>query len=241
MNRLACLFLLMSASALAQTTAPFSIENLLRARPEQFGTLLANPAKYEIQILYTQIDRDDRNQPTFTTHGYRVDANQYFYPASTVKLPTAVLALEKLNKLNVKGLDTYATMHTGAAYERQTPVTRDTTSASGQPSVAHYVKKILLVSDNDAHNRLYEFLGQQYLNETMHAKGYPNVRIVHRLQLPMTREQNRRTNPVTFRDPRGKVLYQQPLVTSAREFAAPEPIRRGRGFHARRPARQRAV
>jgi hypothetical protein len=224
------LFLLMTTVALAQNRPPFSIEDLMKSRPEQFGTLLAEPEKYEIQILYTQIDRDERNRPTFTTHGYRVDKNRYFYPASTVKLPTAVLALERLNQLKIKGLTKYSTMHTGAQYERQTPVLRDSTASTGQPSVAHYVKKILLVSDNDAHNRLYEFLGQEYLNETLHAKGYENVRIVHRLQLPMTREQNRRTNPVTFLDAKGRVLYQQPLVTSQREFVAPEPIKRGKGF-----------
>lgn len=223
-------FLLMTTAALAQNRPPFSLEALLRSRPEQFGPLLAKPEQYEIQILYTQIDRDARNRPTFTTHGYRVDKDRYFYPASTVKLPTAVLALEKFNKLKIKGLTKYTTMHTGAAFERQTPVLRDSTAANGEPSVAHYVRKILLVSDNDAHNRLYEFLGQQYLNETLHAKGYPNVRIVHRLQLPMTREQNRRTNPVTFLDKTGRVLYQQPLLTSQREFAAPEPIKKGKGF-----------
>jgi len=35
------------------------------------------------------------------------------------------------------------------------------------PSIAQYIKKIFLVSDNDAFNRLYEFLGQHYLNERL--------------------------------------------------------------------------
>jgi hypothetical protein len=217
---------------LALTQAPDStfLETLMRTRPAQFGEILAHPETYEVQVLYTQIDRDRRNRPRFTTFSYGFDKKRYFYPASTVKLPTAVLALEKINRLKINGLTKDSPMLTGAAYERQTPVMRDSTAENGRPSVGHYVKKILLVSDNDAHNRLYEFLGQQYLNETLHAKGYPETRIVHRLQVGMNREQNRRTNPVQFLGPDGKVVYEQPLVTAEKEFVPPAPIKKGRGF-----------
>lgn len=218
------------ALALAQAPDSTFLETLMRTRPAQFGDILAHPETYEVQVLYTQIDRDRRNRPTFRTFSYGFDKTRYFYPASTVKLPTAVLALEKLNKLNVKGLTRDSPMLTGAAYERQTPVARDSTAANGLPSVGHYVKKILLVSDNDAHNRLYEFLGQQYLNETLRAKGFPETRIVHRLQVGMTREQNRRTNPVQFLGPDGKVVYEQPMVVSENEYAPDAPIKKGKGF-----------
>ena len=224
------LALLLTHPIFAQNNPGSSLETLMRSRPAQFGAILAHPEIYEVQIIYTQIDRDRRNRPTFRTYRYGVDAGRYFYPASTVKLPTALLALEKINKLKIKGLNKFSTMKTGAAYERQTPVEQDSTAANGLPSVAQYVRKILLVSDNDAHNRLYEFLGQQYLNETMHQKGYPNVRIVHRLQVGMSREQNRRTNPVKFLGENGAVLYEQPLVTSEKEFVPTAPIKKGKGF-----------
>ncbi len=206
------------------------LETLMCTRPAQFGQILNHPEVYEVQVLYTQIDRDRRNRPHFTTFSYGFDKTRYFYPASTVKLPTAVLALEKLNKLNSKGLTKEAPMLIGAASERQTAVEKDSTAENGLPSVAHYVKKILLVSDNDAQNRLYEFLGQQYLNETLHAKGFPETRIVHRLQVGMNREQNRRTNPIRFLGPDGKVVYEQPLVTAEKEFVPKGPIKKGKGF-----------
>jgi hypothetical protein len=221
--------LLIALTLLQQPDSTF-LETLMRTRPAQFGEILAHPEIHEVQVLYTQIDRDRRNRPSFRTFSYGFDKKRYFYPASTVKLPTAVLALEKLNKLNVKGLTRDSPMLTGAAYERQTPVTRDSTSENGLPSVGHYVKKILLVSDNDAHNRLYEFLGQQALNEMLHAKGFPETRIVHRLQVGMTREQNRRTNPVQFLGPNGEVVYEQPMAVSEKEFVPAAPIKKGRGF-----------
>src|SRR5690606_30538493 len=111
---------------------------------------------------------------------YHLDANQYFNPASTVKMPLAFLALEKLNELNVPGLDKYTPMFTDSAFSGQSRVYRDTSAENGLPSIAQYIKKVFLVSDNDAYNRLYEFIGQQTIHEKLWAKGYPRMRIVRR-------------------------------------------------------------
>ena len=118
------------------------IEQLLKANPTYFKQLTDNPSKYRLQILYTQIDRDVDNKPTFTTHAYRVDANEYFYPASTVKLAASVLALEKLNKLKIDKSTTFQTLKNRPT---QLEVLTDTSAANGLPSIAHYIKKILLV------------------------------------------------------------------------------------------------
>ena len=65
-------------------------------------------------------------------------------------------------------------------------------------SIAHYIRKILLVSDNDAFNRLYEFIGQQDLNQSLRQKGYLDKRIVHRLETALSKSQNQWTNPLRF-------------------------------------------
>lgn len=205
------------------------LPNLLATKPEQFKELLDNPEKYRLQILYTQIDRDKNNRPKFTSYGYRINNTEYFYPASTVKFPASALALEKINNLNIKGLTKEATMLTGAEYERHTPVTKDSTSENGMPSVAHYIKKILMVSDNDAFNRLYEFLGQDGFNDALHKKGYENTRIFHRLQVGMNKEQNRRTNPIKFVSG-NEVLYQQPMAISEKNYSSATPIGIGKGY-----------
>lgn len=209
----------------AQKTDKF-LDDLLHKSPELFGPVLRNPAKYDVQILYTQINRDAQNRPTFRTFRYRVDKDRYFYPASTVKLPAVLLALEKLNELKV---NRSAVMLTDSAERAQTSVQRDTTAQNGLPSVAHYAKKILLVSDNDAFNRLYEFIGQCDINERLYKKGYRDLRIVHRLSVPFTAEQNRYTNPVRFVDG-SRTLYQQPARTCQQAFRPVSAIRRGVGY-----------
>jgi beta-lactamase class A len=148
-----------------------SLEALMRSQPHRFATVMSDPAKHRLQIIYTQIDRDDENRPHFRSYTYRLRADEYFYPASTVKLPVALLALEKINRLNVAGLDRNTTMLTSAEGHGQTSVTADLTAPEGLPSVAHYIRKLLLVSDNDAFNRLYEFVGQAEINEFLRAKG----------------------------------------------------------------------
>ena len=179
--------------------------------------VINHPSRYELQILYTQIDRDSANRPSFTSHYYGIDSNTYFYPASTVKLPVALLALEKINELGVEGLDKYTRLRIDSAYSGQTRVEYDSTAENLKPSVAQYVRKIFVVSDNDAYNRLYEFLGQDYINDKLEAKSYDNFKIVHRLSVFNTVDENQHTNPVQFYDD-AKVLYQQELIQSARSY-----------------------
>jgi hypothetical protein len=223
------LFLFMSFATFSQNTDQVFLKNLLQQYPQYFDNILKNQDKYETQILYTQIDRDVRNKPSFKTFGYEVNRNRYFYPASTVKLPASLLALEKLNALKIKGLTRQTTMLTDATYDGHTPARTDSTAANGLPSIEHYIKKILMVSDNDAYNRLYEFLGQQYFNDALWQKGY-NQRIIHRLQTGNTYEQNRRTNPIQFVDG-SKVIYSQDMVVNDKDLRPTQKTTKGLGYY----------
>ena len=203
---------------------------LVKASP-QLKHVLNHRDSFQYQIIYTQINRNRRNKPSFKHYYLNVDKGRYFNPASTVKLPTVLAALEKINDLAVKGIDKYTPMFTDSGYTGQTRVAADTSSQNGLPSVAHYAKKVFLVSDNDAYNRLYEFVGQQRLNETLWQKGYTDTRITRRF-VPMTPEENRYTNPIRFvRE--GKVLYQQPLTQSKINFDFSKPILIGKAHYNR--------
>jgi hypothetical protein len=178
--------------------------------------ILNQPDTFKYQIIYTKIDRDRKNSPKFTNFYLNVDDNSYFYPASMVKLPTALAALEKINSLKDKGIDKYTAMLTDSICEGQTSVSTDTTATTGLPSIDHYIKKIFVVSDNDAYNRLYEFCGQQYLNETLWKKDYKNMRITRRF-VKMTAEENRHTNAIRFQKD-GRTIYTQEPATSNAVF-----------------------
>jgi hypothetical protein len=202
------------------------LDQLLHSNPEKFKKLTDYPEKYRLQILYTQIDRDSKNKPHLTTYSYRSDSVEYFYPASTVKLATSVLALEKLQALKIDKSSTFQTLKNRPS---QLEILHDTSSASGLPSVEHYIKKILLVSDNEAYNRLYEFLGQKPFNETMLSKGFKGVRLTHRLQTPLPRLENQYTNPITLLNASGKILYSQREAYNDQPYSSASPILIGKG------------
>lgn len=189
------------------------IQKIIKDNP--FLKEIINNKKHQVQIIYTQINRNQENQPKFKSYTLGVDPDLYFYPASTVKMPAAILALEKVNSLERYNMYPDATMITRAERSPQTPVREDTTAQYGQPSISHYIKKIFLVSDNDAYNRLYEFLGQQYLNERLYEKGYQRSRIVHRLSnSKFDAEANKYTNPLAFYNNVGNIIYAQSEVYS---------------------------
>jgi hypothetical protein len=212
-------------------TSHMYLANLLKQHSDLFQPILSNP-DHKVQIIYTQIDRRKKGRPQFTDHYFNINDSSYFYPASTVKLPVAILALQKLNELKIKGLDKNAMMITEAAYSGQTEVYNDPTAPDGRPTIEHYIKKILLVSDNDAFNRLYEFLGQEYINNALHKMGYDDVQIVHRLEISLTEDENRYTNPVKFFDTTGKLVYQKPLEQSKLVYAQ-RNTKMGKGFYRR--------
>lgn len=206
------------------------ISNLLEKYPHYFDGIIKKKEELGIQIIYTQIDRAKKGKIIFTDHSFDINPDKYFYPASTVKLPVAILALQRINELNIAGLNKYTTMITEAEGDVQTQVCNDPTSATGAPSIAHYIKKILLVSDNDAFNRLYEFLGQEYINNTLHNMGYTDAQIIHRLDISLSEEQNRHTNPVEFIDSNGNMIYKKPSEKSKLVYST-RNTKIGKGFY----------
>ncbi|GCC53580.1 hypothetical protein SanaruYs_38250 [Chryseotalea sanaruensis] len=201
----------------------------MKSKPDKFQQILDSSDFYEVQIIYTQVNRDLENKPSFKSFYFNLDSGQYFYPASTVKLPAVLLALEKLRALNVQHLDKYTPMLHDSVYSGQSSVQKDTTSANSMASVAHYAKKILVASDNDAFNRLYEFIGQENFNKELRKKGYTDTRILHRLERALSLDENAHTEAIRFFQKHG-VVYEQPMLMNETPYAPSTSILKGKGY-----------
>ncbi|MCX6205311.1 MAG: serine hydrolase [Bacteroidetes bacterium] len=185
------------------------LTNLLNQDPIYFKELMEKKDSFNIQIVYTRIDRNKKGEPSFKEFHYNLNDQHYFYPASTVKMPIAFLALEKLNDLQIKGLNKNTTMVTDSGYSGQSAVYTQPNSVDSRATIENYIKQIFLVSDNDAFNRLYEFVGQEAIQKKLAAKGYPDAIIRHRLNVSLSKEENKYTNPIKFYDSTNTVVYQQ--------------------------------
>jgi len=227
------LLLMFQLPAFAQRTSDAFLKNILGKNLDPvFQQVLKDPETYRLQIVYTEIDRNKHNKPIFKDYYYNYDPDFYFNPASTVKMPLAFLSLEKLNKMHVKGVNKYTSMQFDSSYENQVSLYTDTSSQNKLPSIAQFIRKAFLVSDNDAYNRMYQFVGQQEINRSLHDKGYTDVRITRQF-MGFTPEQNRHTNQIRFIREDGDLIYLQPEAYNPDSFYFPSPIRIGKAHYDR--------
>ena len=210
MNRLFILTfsVLVSCVCNAQQKGENALLEIMKQHPAQFDSVLAHKDRYRLQIVYTRIERDNKNQPHVTT--WCMDTGKYFYyPASMIKLLEIPLAMEKINLIKKKlGVTIY-----------------DSLVVSGDPcgdvaelnyhkrpnfsTPAQMIKEMLLVSNNHAFNPLYDFLGQAYFNKRAHELGFSSAVITNRFAACDT-FQNRVTSSVEFYDrATGKLKYVQ--------------------------------
>ena len=129
--------------------------------------VMNNLEQHEVQILFSEIERQG-DSVIFKDESFRVNAENYFYPASSVKFPIALLALENISE-NDTILSTSKFFVEGDSVET---------------TIREEVKKIFAVSDNDAYNRLFEFMGTDHINQRLEEMNIGPVRIAHRLSVP---------------------------------------------------------
>jgi len=175
-------FLIIALSfSMLSCTQPTPLEQALIDAEFEVKKVLDLADEHEVQIRYTQIRRGENNLPEFSSYSLFEDSEIYFYPASTAKLPVAALALQRIRELQAEGV----------AIDRNTPfhirdrddhpiALEDSTALSGTLSIAHLIKKIFLVSDNDAYNYLFDFLGTDYINSQLRDKGLKETSIHHK-------------------------------------------------------------
>lgn len=136
------------------------IDFAIKSPKPSISIVKKNLKDHQIQIKLTVIKDEET-----INHEYNVDNEDYFYPASTVKLPIALLAIEKVNESKFIALDT--------PFRVENEIEKST--------LHDEILKMFIISDNDSFNRIFEFLGQDYINGKLRALGFENTTIFHRL------------------------------------------------------------
>ncbi|MEX0314320.1 MAG: serine hydrolase [Allomuricauda sp.] len=189
------------------------LEKVLASDSPLIQKVMDSVDQYEVQIRYTQIDRKG-DSIQFTDFDFQVNDENYFYPASTVKFPAAVAALEKLNELD--SLSIYTRFY----------VEGD----SVETTFAKAISEIFAVSDNAANNRLIEFLGQDGLNDRMLNRKVGPIRIVHRLSTPDA--DNVTTKPLIIYLNDSTTVASNSIVNTYQTELGINKTQKGTGFYA---------
>lgn len=167
--------------------------------------------KHEVQILFTLVKRSTDNQVSFEDYAFNANEKNYFYPASTVKFPVAILALEKIQR--GKNIDSNTDFY-----------------VEGDSTVTTFIKeiqKIFAVSDNEANNRLFEFLGQDYINAELNKKGI-TARISHRLSTENSDDVV--TKPLVFYLNDSTTINTQKIISKPLKPLDLDKLKKGKGF-----------
>ena len=151
------------------------IELVLKSDP-YLKEIIKDKEDYEIQVMLTKINHDN-TKIDFQNYQYQHDENQYFYPASTIKLPIVVLTLKKINELRSKGSDITLkskiilnNVDNYSNFKLQDSIT----------SFQNLIADIFLVSDNSASNILIDFIGYNYFNDEMQNAGFDRTYLNHK-------------------------------------------------------------
>lgn len=164
---------------------------------------------------------------------YLVWNRRYFYPASTIKLYAAIAAYEQMNALSRMYPEAELSERTALRFHplfdgdavRETDPSRDrSTDVFGEPQITieHEAHKLFVVSDNDAFNTLYDFVGHRDLNTRLWSWGVQSSRIDHRLSVSRTADENRRAPRVDLGLPPGSPQVGERFSTLAE--AGPDPV-----------------
>ncbi|MFT3907828.1 MAG: serine hydrolase [Ferruginibacter sp.] len=192
---------------------------LFKNYPGKFDSVLLHRVGWNVQIIYTQIDRDKNGTPSFKEYAFNKKDARYFYPDAAIDLAIAMLALQKLHELPFPAIDMNSSMITEAGYAGQIAQYNDPNTPDGRPTIAQYIKEMLTGNDPNAFNRLYEFLGQEYINKQLLAKGYKSTQILHRDGVLLSEDENRHTNPIAFYNRNIKQpVYQQPMQNNLVQY-----------------------
>ncbi len=206
------LFILLSVGILwsCNTSTQSPLDAIMSSDLSLIKQVADNIEKHEVQIIYTSIDRQESGIK-LKRHTFNLDTTTYFYPASTVKMPVAFLALERIAELKKEGfdIDIHTPMFFDSIRAPQSVMRYDSCSPHSLPSVSSLAKQIFAISDNNAYNRLYEFLGQDYINEKLYEKKiFTNSHIITRVGVGgFNREENKYVNPIDFIQEKDTILH----------------------------------
>lgn len=157
------------------------LHEALNSRDPIIRQVVRQAESHEVQILLEYPDPDAEGagaETAWKRETWRLDPERYFYPASTVKMPTAIVALERLGRPD----SVLRPIAERIPLDLDTPFRVE--GDSFVTTARREIEWVFAVSDNAAHNRLHELAGRDGVNARMRELGLGPFALAHRLSAP---------------------------------------------------------
>jgi len=156
--------------------------------------VIKNPSKYYFQLIYTKVEKLANK---INYHTYSINqGNQYFYPASLIKFPLAFVALEKLTTLKDSGVrinDPISVNTCSCDF-----ATNNYVSKHRKPTMLQFLREMMIMSNNDAYNLYFDFVGRDLLNSRMHSMNIFDIQMKNRFTGGCGEERNKAFGGIIF-------------------------------------------
>lgn len=176
-----------------------SLRNYILEHAEEFNLskeIVTDP-KYRFQLVYTQVDHSD-SIPEFSTSHF--GTYQYYYPASLVKFPVAIIALSEFGKSNIS-LEDIPVFGSNILCENDKYISL---SQSKSICFREMIVDMMALSDNNYYSAFYHILNPETINFQLEMNGYSGTNI-YKAFTGCERADQLKTNSYTIFNTKGKL------------------------------------
>jgi hypothetical protein len=177
-----------------EATSDSTLYHILLNKDPLLDQVLKNPSKYYFQLIYTKVEK---HADKINYHTYSINqGNQYYYPASLIKFPLAFVALEKLTALKDSGvhIDDSISVNTCSCDF----ATNNYVAKHKHPTMLQFLREMMVMSNNDAYNLYFDFVGRDLLNSRMHAMDIFDIQMKNRFTGGCGEENNKAFGGIVF-------------------------------------------
>lgn len=184
------------------------LDSLLNNLPSHTRNILKQANNYRIQIIYTKINYSESGQVHFEEYFFNYSDTIYNYPASMVKLPASIVALKKISTLHPNGIDWNSKILMDSLFCQKALLT-DSIGMPTYPHLQKWIKRMLIISDNDAYTHTYDFINCKTLHQWLYYWGFDKAQIKHKFIAKCINDSTYYTPTVYILNEKQDTLYIQ--------------------------------
>jgi len=233
MKQILFFLLLITASAIqAQSSREVRdslLYKILSVGDPLIDEVLQHANQYEFQLIYTRINKENK-LVSFEERSLFKDSF-HFYPASLIKFPLAVVALEYLYSLKESsiGLHTKMQLSTCSCDKPSNSYIKN----SLYPTPEQLLREMMIMSNNDAYNVFFNLVGTDRCNSRLKEMGLHNIILRRRFTSGCSDDNNRRNGGFSFTNEKGSLLFSKDCDSSVLFFMPDSslPVKAGRSYY----------